>query len=63
MLKGKKHSEETRKKLREAKARLYDNEGISNRKGAKHTIESKRKMSIAHKGQKHSDFTLSRIEI
>ena len=61
MLKGKKHSEKTRKKMREASARFYANGGVSNRKGVKATKETRKKLSISHKGYKVSEITKRKI--
>ena len=61
--KGKKISEETRKKLSESRLKL-SSEGklnIKDRSGSKHTEETKKKMSLAHKGQKRSEESKQRM--
>jgi 5-methylcytosine-specific restriction endonuclease McrA len=51
--KGRKHSEETKKKISDIQKQQYKNgERTLSFKGRKHSEETKRKMSEAHKGEK-----------
>ena len=57
---GKKHSEETKKKMREAKKGKYVGEK-SPMYGKHHSTETRRKMREAHKGKHHSTETRKKL--